>query len=136
MLFGKTQMEVVMQEYFLKNLSELAQKRAVLMREEAQLWDILARDLTREARRREEQDSSRPPVRTSAPALPPKPDVPSERKILVGIAEAARMMGLGRSSLYNEIGAGRLTVKKAGNRTLIAVADIEAWCDNLPEGVR
>lgn len=123
-----------MQNYLLRNLSELAQKRAVLMREEAQLWDILARDLTREAKRLDEAGAKRPVRIAVEPVEAVKSDSPTERKLLVGIAEAARMMGLGRSSLYNEIGAGRLKVRKAGKRSLIAVADIEAWCQNLPDG--
>ncbi|QEE22672.1 helix-turn-helix domain-containing protein [Youhaiella tibetensis] len=51
---------------------------------------------------------------------------------MVGIAEAARIMGIGRSKLYTEISEARLKVRKAGKRTLIAVADIEAWCRDLP----
>jgi len=42
------------------------------------------------------------------------------------------MMGIGRSKLYAEIGAARITVRKAGKRSLIAVTDIEAWFDQLP----
>lgn len=121
-----------MQNYLLRNLGELAQKRAVLMREEAQLWDILSRDLTREARRLDEAATNRQ-ARPSLPPQAPKPVPPSERKLLVGVLEAARMMGVGRSTLYSEISASRLKVRKAGKRTLIAVADIEAWCSNLPE---
>ncbi len=34
-----------MQSYLLRNLSELAQKRAILIHKEAQFWDILALDL-------------------------------------------------------------------------------------------
>ncbi|GGF35507.1 hypothetical protein GCM10011321_28240 [Youhaiella tibetensis] len=120
-----------MQAYLLRNLSELAQRRAMLMREEAQLWDILSRDLTREAKRMEEIPARRPP--SSAPnPLPPNPTSASQPKLMVGIAEAARIMGIGRSKLYTEISEARLKVRKAGKRTLIAVADIEAWCRDLP----
>jgi hypothetical protein len=37
--------EDIMQSYLLRNLSELAQKRAILIHKEAQFWDILALDL-------------------------------------------------------------------------------------------
>jgi hypothetical protein len=42
------------------------------------------------------------------------------------------MMGIGRSSPYNEISASRLKIREAGKRTLIAVSDIEDWYRNLP----
>jgi hypothetical protein len=126
-----------MKTYFLRNLSELAQKRAILMREEAQLWDILSRDLKREAGRIDEKQAEGRPTRPSASATLPQevgpPEAKSE-KLLVPIAEAARMMGIGRSSLYKEIGASRLKVRKAGKRTLVAVADIHDWWSRLPEG--
>ena len=102
------------------------------MREEAQLWDILARDLTREARRLDETAEARGrprPVPAIAPVAAPEA---GQRKLMVGIAEAARMMGVGRSKLYNEINSSRLRVRKAGKRTLIAVSDIEQWCSGLP----
>lgn len=122
-----------MNHYLLLNLSDLAQKRAMNMREEAQLWDILARDLKREAKRRDEDSSN--PHKPSAASQPVPPQVANEtEKLFVRIAEAARMMGIGRSSLYNEIAASRIKVRKAGKKTLIAVADIAAWFDGLPEG--
>ncbi len=44
-----------MEEYSLKNLVQLAERRAINVREEAMVWDILSRDLKREAKRREEK---------------------------------------------------------------------------------
>ena len=113
-----------MECYLLHNLSELADRRAVNLRDEAQLWTVLARDLRREAARQDAQPAPRTiPVR---PAPQPAPGREELQKRFVGIAEAARMMGIGRSKLYAEIGASRITVRKAGKRSLIAVADIEA----------
>lgn len=40
--------------------------------------------------------------------------------------------GVGRSLLYEEIRAGRISVRKAGRRTLIRKEDAQAWLDNLP----
>ena len=120
-----------MHEYFLQNLAELAAKRAVLVREEAQLWDILARDLKREAKRREEAPTVRR-VRTPEPVSLLEAGKQSETKLFVRISEAAKMMGIGRSSLYEEIGAGRIKIRKNGRKTLIAVVDIHAWFDGLP----
>lgn len=43
--------------------------------------------------------------------------------------------GVSRSKAYQEIGAGRLKPKKLGRRTLITVADAEAWLASLPTGL-
>lgn len=123
-----------MQNYLFRNLSEIAQKRAIIMREEAQLWDILARDLKREAGRREEVPARRL-VRAPLPAQPLKTDTGEEEKLFVRISEAAQMMGVSRTSLYNEIASSRIKVRKAGRKTLIAISDIHDWFENLPEGV-
>jgi predicted DNA-binding transcriptional regulator AlpA len=120
-----------MQQYLLRNFSELAQKRAVLMREEAQLWDILARDLKREAGRREEAPVRRV-LRVPVPQGIQQDQVKPE-KLFVRVSEAMRMMGLGRSTLYAEIACGRLKVRKSGRKTIIAVADIQDWFQRLPE---
>jgi excisionase family DNA binding protein len=125
-------MKAIMHAYLLRNLGELAHRRAIMIREEAQLWDILSRDLTREAKRIEDSPIRRPPVASTAP-LPSAPTVVAEPKLMVSIAEAGRMMGIGRSKLYTEINEGRLRVRKSGRRTLIAVADIEAWCRELAD---
>lgn len=121
-----------MHEYFLHNLAELAVKRAINIRAEAQLWDILARDLKREAGRLEDAQSTRRVITARLDPLPPQSTEPNQAKLFVRVPEAARMMGIGRSSLYKEISASRLKVRKAGRKTLIAVADIRAWFANLP----
>ncbi len=43
------------------------------------------------------------------------------------------MMGISRRTLYNEIAASRIAVKKAGKRTLIATSAIAAWFEDLPQ---
>jgi excisionase family DNA binding protein len=48
------------------------------------------------------------------------------------IADVAKITGVGRSFLYEEISAGRLVAKKAGRRTLIFEADLNAWLASLP----
>jgi excisionase family DNA binding protein len=127
--------ERIMHEYFLRNLSELAEKRAIGMRQEAQLWDILSRDLKREAGRKEET----PVRRRGFTRLPPKPleetTGQEDRKLFVRISQAAKMMGIGRTSLYNEISSDRIRIKKSGRKTLIALSDIQVWFDRLPEGL-
>jgi hypothetical protein len=40
--------------------------------------------------------------------------------------------GIGRTLVYEEIKAGRLSARKVGNRTLILRTDAEAWAAGLP----
>jgi excisionase family DNA binding protein len=49
------------------------------------------------------------------------------------ISQVTRITGIGRSFLYEEISAGRLAAKKAGRRTLIFDADLNAWLAGLPQ---
>jgi len=121
-----------MQSYFLRNLSELAEKRAINVREEAQLWDILARDLKREAGRREEEVSKKIPPKIEFDPIS-KASNPLEGKLYVRILEAAKIMGISRSSIYLEMNSGRLKAKKNGHRTLIAVSEIENWAEKLKD---
>ena len=53
---------------------------------------------------------------------------------LFSINEAARILGIGRSTLYVIIKDGRLPVRKLGKRTLIHRADIDLLVDTLPRG--
>ena len=54
------------------------------------------------------------------------------QKLAYSIDDVTRLTGVGRSFVYEEIKAGRLVVKKAGRRTLICVADLNAWLASLP----
>ena len=53
------------------------------------------------------------------------------RPIAVSPAEAARMAGIGRTKLYEIMGANELASIKLGSRRLIRVSDIEAWLERL-----
>ena len=55
-----------------------------------------------------------------------------ETPLAVTIPEAVRLTGISRSALYEAMNRGDLTAKKAGRRTLIAVADLEAYLASLP----
>lgn len=48
------------------------------------------------------------------------------------IAAFCECYGIGRTSAYEEIAAGRLHVVKAGKRTLVPADAAEAWLTNLP----
>ena len=52
--------------------------------------------------------------------------------LALGIIEAARAAGVGRSTILDEINAGRLRARKAGQRTLILREDLHAWLAALP----
>ena len=49
------------------------------------------------------------------------------------ISEVVKLTGVGRSVLYEQIGEGRLRVRKLGRRTLIFDADLKTWLASLPE---
>ncbi len=53
--------------------------------------------------------------------------------ISVTMPEAVRLSGCSRSSLYIALKRGDLVARKAGRRTLISFADLQAYLANLPE---
>jgi excisionase family DNA binding protein len=48
------------------------------------------------------------------------------------IADATKISGLGRTSIYELIGAGKIEARKAGNRTLIPAESLRAFLNSLP----
>jgi excisionase family DNA binding protein len=52
--------------------------------------------------------------------------------IFVSPVDAAKLVGVSRSRIYELIGAGVLTRRKDGARTLISVAEVLAWGESLP----
>lgn len=52
---------------------------------------------------------------------------PHGAPLAVSVKEAARLVSVGRSTLYTEIAAGRLKVMKVGRRTLVRVAELDQW---------
>ncbi|MER2265195.1 helix-turn-helix domain-containing protein [Methylobacterium oxalidis] len=64
----------------------------------------------------------------------PQPNLSEpEAPLALGIVEAARAAGIGRSTVFEEINAGRLKARKAGRRTLILRDDLAAWLAALPQ---
>jgi len=59
--------------------------------------------------------------------LPTKPN-----QLAVSPAEAADLLGVGRSTVYKLIAARTLMARKAGRRTVILVRDIERYLEALP----
>jgi excisionase family DNA binding protein len=54
-----------------------------------------------------------------------------EIPIINTLDEAAKITGLGKTRLYEELNSGRLSAKKAGRRTLIPRASVEQWLEKL-----
>jgi excisionase family DNA binding protein len=57
----------------------------------------------------------------------------SSYRLAHSISEVVKLTGVSRSVLYEQIGEGRLRIRKLGRRTLIFDADLKAWLENLPE---
>lgn len=52
--------------------------------------------------------------------------------ITVTIPDAVKATGMSRTSIYAALKRGDLTARKAGRRTLISFADLEAYLSSLP----
>lgn len=55
--------------------------------------------------------------------------------LAVSIGDACGIVGFSRAKIYREINAGRLSVRKAGHRTLIRLTDLEAYINALPQAL-
>lgn len=66
------------------------------------------------------------------------PNIPAEQvspydKLAYRVDEAVRASGLGRTTIYGEIKAGRLKAMKVAGRRLILKADLEAYLRQYSE---
>lgn len=52
--------------------------------------------------------------------------------IALTIPAAVRASGMSRTTIYEALKRGDLTARKAGRRTLISFAELEAYLGNLP----
>jgi Helix-turn-helix domain len=57
---------------------------------------------------------------------------PSGRQRAMSIADFCKRYGPGRTTVYQEIKAGRLCCRKIGKRTIITEDDAEDWLRRLP----
>ncbi len=53
-------------------------------------------------------------------------------KLGLSIEESCQAAGIGRTKIYEAIGAGELIAKKAGRRTIILSKHLEAYLESLP----
>ena len=47
--------------------------------------------------------------------------------------DAAKILGIGRSTIFNLLARGELTALKLGTRTLITTAELERYLASLPQ---
>jgi hypothetical protein len=59
--------------------------------------------------------------------------IPFRDRLSCTIPEACAATGLGRTKLYEEIGKGRLKIRKVGARTLVLVDSLVALVNDAPE---
>lgn len=52
--------------------------------------------------------------------------------LFLPIPDACRVLGIGRSKIYELIGNGRITVRKIGRKTLIPREELVAFAAGLP----
>jgi len=48
------------------------------------------------------------------------------------VLEAAKIAGIGRSTIYEELASGRLKAKKLGRRTIVTEQALSEWMAGLP----
>ncbi len=52
-------------------------------------------------------------------------------KRALGVREAAKAAGVGRTTLFEAIRKGQIAAKKVGRRTIIITDDLDAWLKSL-----
>lgn len=55
------------------------------------------------------------------------PDTDTSRPLAVAPAEAARMLGLGKTRFYELLAAKEIASIKLGTRRLVRISDLESW---------
>ena len=50
----------------------------------------------------------------------------------MSVNEFLAWASIGRSKFYEEVGSKRLRIRKVGRKTLVAMADAQAWLEALP----
>ena len=53
-------------------------------------------------------------------------------KLAYGIAEAVRVAGIGRTTIYAAMASGQLSAVKMGSRTLIPASELRRFIETLP----
>lgn len=59
-------------------------------------------------------------------------DPPAAPVLAVSVSEAVRVSGVGRTSIYEAIGDGRVEAVKCGSKTLVLMESLRAFIASLP----
>jgi len=62
---------------------------------------------------------------TTMQSLPDK--IAASEKLAYTIAELCQVVGISRATIYKEIKAERLRIRKVGKRTLVPADEVRAW---------
>lgn len=57
-------------------------------------------------------------------------------RLCYSMNDAARLVGVGKRSLYKEVSAGRLRTKKMGRRTLVPASALRDWLERGEESAK
>ena len=60
-------------------------------------------------------------------------DITSLERLCFSPADAARALGIGRSTLFGLLARGEIKARKLGTRTLISAAELNRYVESLPE---
>jgi excisionase family DNA binding protein len=66
-----------------------------------------------------------------AKAVDTKHDAHPVAPLLISIAEAAKALGIGRTTLYGLITGGRITPVRIGGRTLVPITEMQRFVSSL-----
>lgn len=53
-------------------------------------------------------------------------------KKLISVKEAMDIMGIKRTSFYDEVKKGNITLKKFGSKSLCSLESVQDWIESLP----
>lgn len=56
---------------------------------------------------------------------------PNVQKLAYSLSDLTDLLGLGRSTLYNEVKAGRLRLSKIGARSIVLAQDLAEYLETL-----
>jgi hypothetical protein len=62
-------------------------------------------------------------------------DMENYQAFALSIRAASKVSGIGRTSLYAAIRAGKLVARKCGKRTIILQSDLITWLNSLPASI-
>jgi excisionase family DNA binding protein len=77
---------------------------------------------------------SKPEVSHTLHAVYPEQCVGAGRPMCCSVYEAARVLGIGRTSLYGLLRDGRLDARKIGRRTVVLTVSLDRLVASLPPG--